>query len=263
MREKLLAEDKAAAERLASEEAELDKDEYWGDVAANASERGATLLTSLAKAQKGKASRKRATAEKVKKAARDAKLAEIALAQVKELEKAGRYKEAAELRKTIYTDIEKASTKIADAAAEETKAVATQRRAIELKQTRGAPDAEEAVRRQMENLDPDSEEYAKLERRLDGMRPSANRMTTEERQAIGLAERRLDQARKDAVDALGNPIPNDPRVIAAQAEVNRVKAAIAASGKVVPGFNPAAAAANAGGIKCNEADIIAGVPGCV
>lgn len=237
LRERLLAEDKAAAEKLAEEESALDKDEYWGDVAANASERGATLLTSLAKAQKGKASRKRATADKIKRATREAKLSEIALAQVKELEKAGRYKEADALRKTIYADIEKASGKIADASAAETAADAAQKRALELKRTRGAADAEETVRRQMESLDPESDEYANLQQKLVDMRPASNKLTTEERQAISLAERRLDAARKAAVDLSGNPIPNDPRVLAAEKEVRDIKAAIAASGKIVPGFS--------------------------
>lgn len=237
LRERLLAEDKTAAEKLAAEEGALDTDEYWGDVAANAAERGATLLTSLAKAQKGKASRKRATADKVKKATREAKLSEIALAQVKELEKAGRFKEANEIRKAIYENIEKASGKIADARAEEVKAKRTQERAIELKETRGAADAEETIRRQMETLDPESAEYAKLQQKLVDMRPAANKLTTEERQAISLAERRLDAARKAAVDLSGNPIPNDPRVKAAEKEVRDIKAAIAASGKIVPGFS--------------------------
>jgi len=132
LREKLLAEDRSAADRLASEEAQLDTDEYWGDVASNAAERGATLLTSLAKAQKGKATRKRATAEKVKKATRDIKLSEIALQEIKELKKEGRYKEAAELEKKIYGKIEDASEKIATAAQAETQAVSASKRAKEL-----------------------------------------------------------------------------------------------------------------------------------
>jgi hypothetical protein len=238
MREKLLAEDRAAAERIAEEEAGLDRDEYWGDVAANAAESGATLLSSLAKAQKGKASRKRATAEKVKKATRDAKLAEIALQQVKELERAGRFKEAAELKKTIYADIEKASDKIADAAADEAKGQAAFTRAVKLKQTRGAADAEEEIRRKMAMTKPGTPEFEVLQDQLEAMRPKPNRMTTEERQAIALAERRLDAARKAAVDLAGNPIPNDPRVKAAEEEVQRLKASIAAQGRTVPGFSP-------------------------
>lgn len=249
MREKLLAEDKAAAERLASEEAELDKDEYWGDVAANASERGATLLTSLAKAQKGKASRKRSTADKIKKATRDAKLSEIALAQVKELEKAGRYKEADALRKTIYADIEKASTKIADASAAETAAEAAQKRAIKLKQTRGAADAEESVRRRMENLDPDSEEYAKLERTLEGMNTRGSKLPTQYSIQLRSAQRDLDNAIRDAVDLQGRPIPNDPRVKAAQDKLNRVQQDIINSGFPLPGVSmtPGGAAPAQGG----------------
>ena len=98
MRESLLAEDKAAAERRAAEDAQYDRDEYWGDVAANAAESGATLLSSLAKAQKGKASRKRATAEKAREAIRAAKQSEILLQQAREAEKEGRFKDAEALR---------------------------------------------------------------------------------------------------------------------------------------------------------------------
>ena len=98
MREDLLEEDKKRAETVAAEEAGYDEDEYWGDVAANAAQSGATLLTSLAKAQKGKASRKRATAEKARQAIREAKQTEILLEQAREAEKAGRLKEAEALR---------------------------------------------------------------------------------------------------------------------------------------------------------------------
>lgn len=98
LREDLLEEDKKRAETVAAEEAGYDEDEYWGDVASNAAQSGATLLTSLAKAQKGKASRKRATAEKARQAIRDAKNTEILLAQAREAEKAGRLKEAEALR---------------------------------------------------------------------------------------------------------------------------------------------------------------------
>lgn len=98
MREKLLAEDKAAAERQAAEDAQYDTDEYWGDVAANAAQSGATLLSSLAKAQKGKATRKRATAEKARAAIRAAKQSEILLQQAREAEKEGRLKDAEALR---------------------------------------------------------------------------------------------------------------------------------------------------------------------
>ena len=249
LREKLLAEDKAAAERTAAEESALDTDEYWGDVASNAAERGATLLTSLAKAQKGRASRKRATAEKVKKATRDAKVAEIAMQQVKELEKAGRYKEAAELRKSIHDKIETASGKIADAAQDEAKAKSAQKRAIELKQTRGAPDAEETIRRRMENLDPDSDEFAKLEKKLEGMRSTPGKIPTQFMNQLRDAQTNLRNAQKAAVDIQGNPIPNDPRVVAAQQALNRVQQDIIANGYSLPGVTPAGGASAPSGLQ--------------
>lgn len=115
MREDLLEEDKKRAETVAAEEAGYDEDEYWGDVAANAAQSGATLLTSLAKAQKGKASRKRATAEKTRMAVREAKQTEILLAQAREAEKAGRYKEAEALRAEAAKKAEDAQLKVAEA----------------------------------------------------------------------------------------------------------------------------------------------------
>lgn len=265
LRERLQAEDKAAAERLASEEAELDKDEYWGDVAANAAERGATLLTSLAKAQKGKASRKRATAEKVKKATRDAKLSEIILQQAKELEKAGRYKEAAELRKTIYDKIETASGKIADAAQDEAKAKAAQKRAIELKQTESPPDALEQARRRRLKAEPGTEEAEEAEDLIASLSPSAGKMPTRYAAALRSAERELEAARKAAVDAVGNPLPNDPRVKAAEQKLRIVQQDIISKGFDIPGVTPAGGAPAPGGVPasgCTEVDIIAGVAGC-
>lgn len=265
LRERLQAEDKAAAERLASEEAELDKDEYWGDVAANAAERGATLLTSLAKAQKGKASRKRATAEKVKKATRDVKLSEIILQQAKELEKAGRYKEAAELRKTIYEKIETASGKIADAAQDEVKAKAAQKRAIELKQTEAPPDALEQARRRRLKAEPGTEEAEEAEDLIASLSPSAGKMPTRYAAALRSAERELDAARKAAVDAVGNPLPNDPRVKAAEQKLRIVQQDIISKGFDIPGVTPAGGAPAPGGVPasgCTEADVIAGVAGC-
>lgn len=102
LREDLLKEDQKRAETVAAEEAGYDEQEYWGDVAANAAESGATLLTSLAKAQKGKATRKRATAEKARLAIREAKNTEILLEQAREAEREGRYKDAEALRAKAY-----------------------------------------------------------------------------------------------------------------------------------------------------------------
>jgi hypothetical protein len=102
LRENLLKEDQRRAETVAAEEAGYDEQEYWGDVAANAAESGATLLTSLAKAQKGKATRKRATAEKARLAVREAKNTEILLEQAREAEREGRYKDAETLRTKAY-----------------------------------------------------------------------------------------------------------------------------------------------------------------
>jgi hypothetical protein len=254
LRERLLAEDKAAAEKLAEEESALDKDEYWGDVAANASERGATLLTSLAKAQKGKASRKRATADKIKKATREAKLSEIALAQVKELEKAGRYKEADALRKTIYADIEKASGKIADASAAETAADAAHKRALELKRTEGPIDALERERRKLGKLKPGTPEFDEQSEKIDAMSMTPGRMPSQYSSSLAAARKALDTAKRVAVDFEGKPIPNDPRVKAAEVELRRVEQYIISRGYDIPGVSPMGAPAAGGDAASNLSD---------
>ena len=250
MREKLLAEDQAAAKRAAEEEAGYDRDEYWGDVAANAAESGATLLSSLAKAQKGKASRKRATAEKVKKATRDAKLAEIGLQQVKELEKAGRFKEAAELRKTLETKIDQSRNQIAEAAQAETAAQAAQRRAIELKQTEGPLDAMERARRRLLKAEPGSEEAAAAEDIIQGMSPSAGKMPTRYAAALRSAERAMEQAAKNARDPITGKIdPNNAELKAAQEKLQSVQRDIISKGWDIPGVTPTGAAPTSGGLQ--------------
>lgn len=115
LREDLLKEDQKRAETVAAEEAGYDEQEYWGDVAANAAESGATLLTSLAKAQKGKATRKRATAEKARMAVREAKNTEILLEQAREAEREGRYKDAEALRVKAYESADAARKEAIDA----------------------------------------------------------------------------------------------------------------------------------------------------
>lgn len=115
LRESLLKEDQKRAETVAAEEAKYDEEEYWGDVASNAAESGATLLTSLAKAQKGKATRKRATAEKARLAIREAKNTEILLEQAREAEREGRYKDAETLRAKAYESADAARKDALDA----------------------------------------------------------------------------------------------------------------------------------------------------
>ena len=121
LREGLLKEDQKRAETVAAEEAGYDEQEYWGDVAANAAESGATLLTSLAKAQKGKATRKRATAEKARLAIREAKNTEILLEQAREAEREGRFKDAEALRAKAYESAIDARTEAVKAAEEKAK----------------------------------------------------------------------------------------------------------------------------------------------
>ena len=262
MREKLLAEDAAAAERTAEEESAYDRDEYWGDVAANAAERGATLLSSLAKAQKGKATRKRATAEKARAAIRAAKQAELLLLQAKEAEKEGRYKDAEALRKEAQQNATLAQGKQADAAASETKARADHSRDVRLRRIEGPIDAKERVLRILASAKPGSPEYEAARDRLNDMNTSGGRLNTEDRQALALAERRLDAAKKAAVDPItGKPLENAPSVVEAQRALDNLRDSLVAQGKNVPGY-PASSTAPTTSGDCTPADEIAGVPGC-
>jgi len=261
MREKLLAEDAAAAERTAEEESAYDRDEYWGDVAANAAERGATLLSSLAKAQKGKATRKRATAEKARAAIRAAKQAELLLLQAKEAEKEGRYKDAEALRKEAQQNATLAQGKQADAAASETKARADHSRDVRLRRIEGPIDAMEQARRRLLNAKPGSEEAEAAEDLIQSMSPSAGKMPTRYASALRSAERALDAAKKAAVDlTTGKPIENDPRVVEAQERLRAVQRDIMDKGFDIPGLRPPTGAPASG--DCTPADVIAGVPGC-
>lgn len=262
MREKLLAEDTAAAERTAEEEAAYDRDEYWGDVAANAAERGATLLSSLAKAQKGKATRKRATADKARTAIRAAKQAELLLLQAKEAEKEGRYKDAEALRKEAAQNATLAQGKVADTAASEAKARADFNRNVRLRQIEGPIDAKERVLRILATAKPGSPEYEAARDRLNDMNTSGGRLNTEDRQALGLAEKRLDAAKKAAVDPItGKPLENAPSVVEAQRALDNLRDSLVAQGKNVPGY-PASSTAPTTSGDCTPADVIAGVPGC-
>lgn len=74
---------------IEAEEAGLNQEQYWGDVASYAAESGATLLTSLSKAKKGSAERKRASKERVRNAISQAEQAKILLAEAEEARKAG------------------------------------------------------------------------------------------------------------------------------------------------------------------------------
>ena len=273
-REKLLAEDTAAAGRTAEEDATYDRDEYWGDVAANASERGATLLSSLAKAQKGKATRKRATADKARTAIRAAKQAELLLQQAKEAEKEGRYKDAEALRKEAATNATAAQGKVADAGAAaasradaarlaEIKARDDQKRELERKRVEGPIDAIEQARRNLAAAKPGSPEYEENQQKLEDLLANSSKMPTQFSIQLRSAKSDLAKALEDAVDTTtGKPLPNDPRVKAAQEQLNRVQQYIINSGYPLPGVSMMPGGAAPASSDCTSADIIAGVPDC-
>ena len=262
-REKLLAEDTAAAGRTAEEDATYDRDEYWGDVAANASERGATLLSSLAKAQKGKATRKRATADKARTAIRAAKQAELLLQQAKEAEREGRYKDAEALRKEAAANATAAQGKVADAAASESKAQADYSRNVRLRQIEGPIDAIEQARRNLATAKPGSPEYEENQQKLEDLLANSSKMPTQFSIQLRSAKSDLAKALEDAVDTTtGKPLPNDPRVKAAQEQLNRVQQYIINSGYPLPGVSMMPGGAAPASSDCTSADIIAGVPGC-
>ena len=69
------------------------------------------------------------------------------------------------------------------------------------------------------------------------MNTSGNRLNTEDRQALGLAERRLDAAKKLAVDPVtGKPLANDPSVVEAQRALDNLRNSFVTQGKNVPGY---------------------------
>jgi hypothetical protein len=74
---------------IEAEEDALNQEQYWGDVASYGAEAGATLLTSLSKAKKGSAERKRASKERVRNAVSQAEQAKILLAEAEEARKSG------------------------------------------------------------------------------------------------------------------------------------------------------------------------------
>lgn len=176
MRESLLAEDKAAAARQAEEDAKYDTDEYWGDVAANAAQSGATLLSSLAKAQKGKAVRKRATAEKAREAIRAAKQSEILLQQAREAEKEGRLKDAEALRAKAAEAAAGAREKSVEARQKREEAEfsrETQLRVAERQKTPVGRDATLAkLADKIATLEPGTPEYEKEVRRYNTIEKS-------------------------------------------------------------------------------------------
>jgi hypothetical protein len=173
LREDLLEEDKKRAETVAAEEAGYDEDEYWGDVASNAAQSGATLLTSLAKAQKGKASRKRATAEKARQAIREAKTTEILLEQAREAEKAGRLKEAEALRAKAAESAASARKDALEAKVKEADNKYSRDTQLMVAQVQKNPTGREKVladlSAQLSKLDPGSPEYIKVKTRYDAI----------------------------------------------------------------------------------------------
>jgi chemotaxis protein histidine kinase CheA len=176
MRESLLAEDKAAAARQAEEDAQYDTDEYWGDVAANAAQSGATLLSSLAKAQKGKAVRKRATAEKAREAIRAAKQSEILLQQAKEAEKEGRYKDAEALRAKAAEAATGAREKSIEARQKQEEAKYSRETQYGVAERQKRPVGREAVLAELSNkianLEPGTPEYDREVKRYNTIEKS-------------------------------------------------------------------------------------------
>lgn len=176
LREGLLKEDQRRAETVAAEEAGYDEQEYWGDVAANAAESGATLLTSLAKAQKGKATRKRATAEKARLAIREAKNTEILLEQAREAEREGRYKDAETLRAKAYESAMGARTEAVKAAEEKAKGERSRQTQLDV------------ARVQQETLNPLERKQLEYLNRLETLRKQGKADTPEYTSTLRLYE---------------------------------------------------------------------------
>ena len=173
LREDLLKEDQRRAETVAAEEAGYDEEEYWGDVASNAAESGATLLTSLAKAQKGKATRKRATAEKARLAIREAKNTEILLEQAREAEREGRFKDAKILQDKAAESAAAARKEAIDANVRAKEAEYSRETQKIVARLQKMPTGREKVladlSEQLANLNPGTPEFRKVQERYNAI----------------------------------------------------------------------------------------------
>lgn len=246
MERKLREKDIEDAGKLAAEEAGFDEEEYQGDVGQYASERGATLLSSLAKAQKGKAQRKRITAAKVKSAARAAEQAKIDNAKALELIKQGRVNEARALLEKTQGIVQSKTEEIAKDRATEASRDAAMRRAIKIR--RDTMPAAEVLAQKLGNTPryivdkagnkvPNPEwldtfnDYRALYTGKRG--PSQLELSK-----LRAAQRALSQARDKAtkIDDEGNKSinENDPNVIARKRELEQIQAELDDQG-ILPG----------------------------
>lgn len=215
-----------------------------------------SLLEAMSKARSKAVERERDLTAKTREATAARNRARIALSKAKETAKATGLASDKAAVEEAQKNLIATERRLQDTKNRETEAELAQRRAVQLKQTRGAPDAEESIRRQMEEVDPDSEEFARLEKRLEAMRPNAGKIPTQFMNQLRNAQSVLERAKKEAVDLAGNPIPNDPRVRDAQEKLNRVQQDIIARGYFLPGVSPISRAPAGGNVADVSDDFI-------
>lgn len=255
-------EEREAAGQTAQDIEDLRRQES-ADIAGAAS--GArSYLEAVSKARSKAVERERDFTVKVREATAARNRARIALTKAKETAKAtGLASDKAAVEKAEERLIA-TERRLEDTRNRRTEAELAQERAIKLKQTEGPIDALEQARRRLLKAKPGSEEAAAAEDVIQGMSPSAGKMPTRYAAALRSAEAALREARRAAVDLAGKPIPNDPRVKAAEENLRRVQQDIMAAGYDLPGLSPTTGTP-AGGVtrNCTDVDRMTGVEGCV
>lgn len=255
-------EEREAAGQTAQDIEDLRRQES-ADIAGAAS--GArSYLEAVSKARSKAVERERDFTVKVREATAARNRARIALTKAKETAKAtGLASDKAAVEKAEERLIA-TERRLEDTRNRRTEAELAQERAIKLKQTEGPIDALEQARRNLLKAKPGSEEAAAAEDIIQGMSPSAGKMPTRYAAALRSAEAALKEARRAAVDLAGKPIPNDPRVKAAEENLRRVQQDIMAAGYDLPGLRPATGTPAGGATRnCTDVDRMTGVEGCV
>jgi hypothetical protein len=255
-------EEREAAGQTAQDIEDLGRQESADIAGAAAGSR--SYLEAVSKARSKAVERERDFTVKVREATAARNRARIALTKSKETAKAtGLASDKAAVEKAEERLIA-TERRLEDTRNRKIEADEALERAIKLKETEGPIDALEQARRNLLKAKPGSEEAAAAEDIIQGMSPSAGKMPTRYAAALRSAEAALKEARRAAVDLAGKPIPNDPRVKAAEENLRRVQQDIMAAGYDIPGLRPATGTPAGGATRnCTDVDRMTGVEGCV
>lgn len=230
-------EEREAAGETAQDIEDLRRQEAADIAGAAAGSR--SYLEAVAKGRSAAVKRERDLTAKTREATAARNRARIALSKAKETAKATGLASDKSAVEKAEANLIATERRLQDTKNREREAELAQQRAIKLKQTEGPIDALEQARRRLLKAEPGSEEAQAAEDIIQGMSLTSGRMPTRYSAALRGAERELEAAQKAAVDLTGKPIPNDPRVKAAQEKLRRVQQEIIAKGFDIPGVTPA------------------------